>query len=389
MSGPSVGGRIVGTAGCREWACRLTGSLNSIMHRKKNLIILTIDGLASRDLGPYGNTWVETPGFNSLASRAWLAETMISPRPELGDALRAMLRWGEDRISVLGGTAANDWNKWLLIDRSSAELAKEFVSEFDSSEELELPLPAAPAARWEETHFAQFMARLLELRDSAPEPYLLWGHYAGLGFTWDAPTEWRRQLELDEEVEAPEWIEPPRGSIDPQRDSDRRLQILWAWAAQVMVVDRCLEILWDSLLQDDDADLIVTSPRGFPLGEHGQVGFEPSMPYSETTAVPCLACDGSTPAGWRERQIVASGEVARLIGDWLNGQTFANPIGERPPQQIIHCQQGKAIRRSEWLLVRRGDSPELYVKPDDRWEANDVSQRCHEVVEELGQALEG
>jgi hypothetical protein len=26
---------------------------------------------------------------------------------------------------------------------------------------------------------------------------------------------------------------------------------------------------------------------------------------------------------------------------------------------------------------------ELYVKPDDRWEANDVADRCHEYAEEL------
>ena len=32
-------------------------------------------------------------------------------------------------------------------------------------------------------------------------------------------------------------------------------------------------------------------------------------------------------------------------------------------------------------------SPELFAKPDDRWEVNDVASRCREVVESLQAAL--
>jgi hypothetical protein len=35
-----------------------------------------------------------------------------------------------------------------------------------------------------------------------------------------------------------------------------------------------------------------------------------------------------------------------------------------------------------------GDSPpQLYVKPDDRWEANDVASRCPQIVERLSELL--
>jgi hypothetical protein len=37
-----------------------------------------------------------------------------------------------------------------------------------------------------------------------------------------------------------------------------------------------------------------------------------------------------------------------------------------------------------------GDEPkcELYVRPDDRWEANDVATLCPEVVQEMSQWFE-
>ena len=36
--------------------------------------------------------------------------------------------------------------------------------------------------------------------------------------------------------------------------------------------------------------------------------------------------------------------------------------------------------------MRRLDAPQLYGKPDDRWEVNDVADRCPEIVEQLQSA---
>jgi hypothetical protein len=44
-----------------------------------------------------------------------------------------------------------------------------------------------------------------------------------------------------------------------------------------------------------------------------------------------------------------------------------------------------AIRTPAWYL-REGAEPELYAKPDDRWEVNNVVGRCDEVVEMLRRA---
>ena len=49
----------------------------------------------------------------------------------------------------------------------------------------------------------------------------------------------------------------------------------------------------------------------------------------------------------------------------------------------------RAIRTPAWYLrVPAGGAAELYAKPDDRWEANDVAVRCGSVAEGLSQALD-
>ena len=46
----------------------------------------------------------------------------------------------------------------------------------------------------------------------------------------------------------------------------------------------------------------------------------------------------------------------------------------------------RAIRTPAWHL-RATAEPELFAKPDDRWEVNDVASRCRDVVEGLQAAL--
>src|SRR5262249_58710595 len=51
-----------------------------------------------------------------------------------------------------------------------------------------------------------------------------------------------------------------------------------------------------------------------------------------------------------------------------------------------------SLRTSEWALVlpelrNPAATPRLFVKPDDRWEVNDVSQHHMELTDELEQKL--
>ena len=49
----------------------------------------------------------------------------------------------------------------------------------------------------------------------------------------------------------------------------------------------------------------------------------------------------------------------------------------------------RAIRTPAWYLRQvDGGTAELYAKPDDRWEVNDVATRCGAEAESLAQALD-
>ena len=77
----------------------------------------------------------------------------------------------------------------------------------------------------------------------------------------------------------------------------------------------------------------------------------------------------------------------------------------RPPESpwrdatISTSASARSIRTAAWCLREdiaqreaagsdgATDVVELYVRPDDRWEANDVAKLCPEVVEELRAGL--
>src|SRR3990172_3784447 len=54
-----------------------------------NALVLVIDRLGSGFLGPYGNTWIETPAWNHLAACSMLAETALSDTADLAALYRS------------------------------------------------------------------------------------------------------------------------------------------------------------------------------------------------------------------------------------------------------------------------------------------------------------
>src|SRR5687768_3020986 len=55
----------------------------------KSAVVLVIDRLGAGHLGPWGNTWLQTPQFNRLAAQSLVCETTLADSPDLSSALRA------------------------------------------------------------------------------------------------------------------------------------------------------------------------------------------------------------------------------------------------------------------------------------------------------------
>jgi hypothetical protein len=278
--------------------------------------------------------------------------------------------------------------------------------DFDDVVTLDPPWQPQVAAkgRYDQTHLARCFVQIIDWLQAARGPFLLWCHLASLGSTWDAPLEFRRRYWEEGDPPPPESAEVPDRLLGDDPDPDEVLGISQSYAGQVSLLDCCLggleEFLRDGPLAGQTL-VALTSARGFPLGEHGRIGPCDEALYGELLHVPLLLRfpDGRG-AATRSQTLVEPADLwATLLECWATaerprspsaGSLLCPPGSEVPLQRDRLCAAGqgaeRAIRTPAWHL-RRSDVAELFAKPDDYWEANNVASRCPEVVECLENAL--
>ncbi len=375
----------------------------------KSAIVLVIDRLGAGFLGPYGNTWLDTPQFNRLASRSLLCETALADSPDLALAYRA---WWTGRHAL---EPAIDARHELPRAARDAGLETRLFTDEDRVFQLASSISGKLGSfgslntRAEELDqaaiFGQIKLTIEGIRDIR-EPTLAWIHIQGMAGPWDAPLALRQQFADEDDPEPPEFVEPPDRILPADFDPDELLGIVHAYAGQVALVDLCLGMLLDALHESPllrEALLAVTSPRGFPLGEHGRIGGNDL--YGELLHVPLLVRlpDGRGPV--RSQQLVQPSDLHATLLEWLElpadnepncGQSLL-PIIQGKPQQsrslaLAKSSDQRATRTPAWFLresIVDGQSRhELFAKPDDRWEVNEVASRCGDGVEQLAVAAD-
>ncbi|MBC7855842.1 MAG: sulfatase-like hydrolase/transferase, partial [Pirellulaceae bacterium] len=370
---------------------------------------LVLDRLGSGFLGPYGNTWVETQSCNRLASQGLLCEFMVSDSPELESVYRSY--W--TGCHAMGGRLAEE-----TLPEAAARAGLRTILLTDEPKVAEHPLAigfaerillpadelAAAAKEIEETQIARLTQAALEVLARQREPYLLWIHSRGMSGSWDAPLEYRNAFRDEDDPQPGEFTAPPLIRKSGPFDPDELLRYVHAYAGQVTVMDLCLGALLDAAEEHpmaQDALVAITSPRGYPLGEHGQVGPVEDALYGEVLNVPLiLRLPGGGGALTRTQELIQPGDLHELLRAQLvpGSPSLLLDIAEgrdHPPRDIA-CAVAKgerAIRTPAWFLreVRKGDDEprvELFAKSDDRWEVNEVASRAADVAEELKAALD-
>ena len=237
----------------------------------------------------------------------------------------------------------------------------------------------------EHTHAGQFFSRAVEEIRSMPEQRFVWIHHRGLTGTWDAPLWMREQLVDESEPSPPDFVEPPvadfrGGDCDP----DQLWGLECAHAAQVGLIDTMLDFVFGDLgLLDDDCELAwaITSTRAYPLGQHGIVGHEPATAYGEMTQVPLLArAPGDERAPVRDWNLYYPAAIADWICAWLQLPVESSQRGSNV--LLTTSGDATAVRTRRWLMIEsQGDRRELFAKPDDVWEANEIADLCpHETT---------
>lgn len=371
-------------------------------------IVLSVDRLRAAYLGCYGNTWIATPAINRLATEAFVFDEAHAAGLELAEFFHAA--WTVVSDSLIQRIATSGRRMVFVTDDSSAaQLAA--AAGFD--EVLELPAGNATRAAvdLEATHTAGVMAAATEQLDALRgEPFLFWLHLAGLGQTWDAPRAFRERYHEEDDAPLPTFVAPPCKVLDVDFDPDERWDYALAYAAQVSALDACLDHFFEHLRDAQLLDrtlLMLCGVRGYPLGEHRRVGPIDGSLYGESLHVPWIVrLPGMFGAMERSARLVGPGDfgasLTRLLErGGLPSATSALEVllGANIPQQqrlVYQSSSGEsALRTPEWFLrtvpsreAADDVRTELYAKPDDRWEVNDVRDRCVDVVEELVRDME-
>jgi len=376
---------------------------------------VVIDRLGAGFLGPYGNTWLDTPQFNRLASQSVLFETVLADSPELALAYRA---WWTGRHALEPAMDSR-----LALPQSAREAGLRTVLVTDDPLVAELPdasffaerklLSASPVTRaaneLDETGLGMLFLTAIETLRTGTEPALVWIHSRGMAGPWDAPSALRQQFDDEDDPVAPEFVDPPRHFAHQDSDPDELLGYVHAYAGQVALADTCLGSLLDALDESPPTGttlLAVTSPRGYPLGEHGRIGPADEALYSELLHVPLLVRlpDGAGALA-RTQRLVQPGDLFATLAEWLHlppapESGFAKsllPIAygeDLPPRELAvsTAPAHGAVRSPAWLLLTAIVDDEVYrklfAKPDDRWEVNEVSSRCGDIAEQLAAAAE-
>jgi arylsulfatase A-like enzyme len=290
-----------------------------------------------------------------------------------------------------------------LVTDDPRVAAHPLAATFGECRSVDGPDVDAPVGDFHETRLAQLFATATAQLAELCEPYLLWVHSQGMLAPWDAPLSYRNQFADEEDPIPPDFAEVPSRMLEKDFDPDELLGITQAYAGQIAVLDACVGGLLTSLAEDPlgtDVACLVTSPRGFPVGEHRRIGFWDNALYGETTQVPwIMRLPDPLALAARTQALAQPADLYPTLLDWYG--VLAEPTAgghslvpivrgnlDRVRDRACVVTDGEqSIRTKAWYL-RRADRDYLFAKPDDRWEINEVADRCGDVPQLLTEALD-
>ncbi len=410
-------GRFIGSRRVISREVALLAIVGAFFMSMPSGVVFVVDRLSQGFLGPYGNTVVRTPEFDALAAESFVFDQALIADPQLGptyDALWTPGAGSDPAVSRSGGEAS------LIAALNAAGIAtclvtdEPRVAEHPRASDFAERLVVAPrgaedaAADIADTGLAQLIFTASEWLRSARRPFLLWIHAQGMAAPWDAPYSLREQYVDEEDPPAPQFTAVPDLSLAKDYDPDQLLGLTQAYLGQVSLVDTCLGVLRETLTEMGAADVLFccTASRGFPLGEHRYVGGQAPPLFGELLQIPLLLRlpQGVGAMGRSAALVQVSDLAATLLACWslpaelaLKGSHNLTPIvrdeatGVR--QAILFRSQTgeQAIRTPAWSMRASGPPEarrlELFAKPSDRWEVNEVANRAPQIAEHLAALL--
>jgi len=369
------------------------------------VVAITVDLLPAWILPPYGATWVSAPTLNALAARGVVFDRVVA---DAADPSAVALEFVEGLRTGRLNLVTDDVALAAAAQAGWGSSEKVAVWAADATGTVGRPRGAAGGMR---ALFAE-AARLASLPGAAG---MLWCHATSLGREWSAPSEYRERYRDPEDPPGLEGTHVPCGSVDAVADPDALAAIRHAFAGEVTFFDECLGTLLaaaDAAAGPRPPLVLLAGVRGMPLGLHGWVG-PPATPcghvaaYGESVDLPVILVDplrrmaaqrfgglvGPRDLAAAVESLLGTGPIVRagtrqgclrgLFSDWLAVPREAI-FGRFPNATSVTTADWRLILRSLQEADGGGVRAELYAKPDDYFETNDVADRCTDVVESLG-----
>ena len=391
---------------------------------KNSVILIVIDGLPAPLLGPYGNTWIPTQAINQLASQSIMAEQLIVDQLDPRKFLETITAGtsDEDHAAAPANEAPqvdHAEETWSLITDERRIAESMWAHRFAEVECLDLPAHDTCCQEVNETHLAQVFAALAAKLSLVESPYFVVVAARGLTGNWDAPYEYRQQFVSEDDPDPPHFTHPhlfPGVSVradDGPIEPDDIFCVRAAAAAQIVLLDICLAAIREQLIaqahQDSPTTLILTASRGYELGEHQQVGCDGPRLFAPAVHVPWICWNPVwPPSPLRRPELLQpddlSGQLREVGGAAMNSETLeSSSMLTNKDNKLLVVTRGEAgqyrLQTAAWAAVVHADAERcldtpaaetdisLFAKPDDRWEINNVADRCPKVAEAFREYL--
>jgi arylsulfatase A-like enzyme len=364
-------------------------------------LILQADALHLGYLGCYGNEWVATPTFDCLAAESVVFDQHFAD--SVGIAREHLSGWYEFSDSAAESAGAREPRPQLdgLLEAGGVRFVR--------------LAPATTVARM----VSGIRGALADVKSAGSS--LVWAHLPTLAPPWNVPADFLANYLAPESGQAPgddeapvlPLLDPHVGPVD-REDFGMWHRLQLTYAAAVTHLDEQLGVLVEALSKRDLLDnllLAVTADCGLPLGEHGIVGHQRPWLHDELIHLPLIVrLPGGAEAG---RRVPALTQPVDLLPTLLEAFALPTPElhgrslwpllrGEAEQVRTYACSAGRAggaaelaMRTPDWAFLLPTEvppsdpprGPQLYVKPDDRWEVNDVRQHHLELAEHLEKVL--
>jgi arylsulfatase A-like enzyme len=361
--------------------------------------------------GCYGNDWLATPALDRLAADSVVFDQHFADAPQPMAARRSW-DWGTfgyRRTPPLHtGFPHLFWSHSVSTWLIGSERSPTFGSDFASRWQMQRWVCHNELAAIDQDHLlgGTIQAAVDWLGPHGQQDnWLLWLELSALQPPWD---EAEYSGKPAEDSAAEPWFNPPRGRPLATDDIPRLQQ---TYGGMMLGVDEWLGQLFDYLREKnlyDDLLIALTSDRGLPLGDHGYFGdFLYPWLHEELVHLPLIVkLPGGEQKGRRVQQLsqpvdlwpTLAAAFGAEIPDGSHGKNLLPLMhGESVKLREFccsHVRRGRArewsIRTHQWHFLlpigERGDpprGPQLYVKPDDRWEVNNVLSQHPDVAEHL------